>query len=486
MVRQHKEELILDINGQIERVNRLYTQLTFCYKRTPSCTASTIGSTLRYGLSKLYESFPWTAGRVFRRRDGLFVVGVPELEDFGSVTESQLTIKDRPDMSFATLLKSDFSASLLHEDDLAPCSTLLADVPEAGRPVLLVQAVLTDGGLLLTIAAQHGCMDMAGFAEVVRLLSKACKGESFTAEEVQVGNMHRDWWLKEHASDTGAVGADERPGETTHGQSDRGTADLKWALVTFSSSALAAVKQSAMADISEGFVSTDDALSALIWQAVTRACAPDFSLTTGSSTITPSNTQKTSLSRNVDLRRHLTPPLPLAYSGFVTESTTHTTDIAKLLDCSRGRVAQMLREALRSENLRQQFHRKISTFPTHAAATQAPSATCSMPIKGAATATQSTSDTHQRDVEVRLSSWSSQQSTYTFAFGLGLGEPLAVRRPSFVEGAREGLVYFLPKDERTGSIEVMVCLEKESMARLWEQFNEQNMETSAAGGRWLG
>jgi len=54
---------------------------------------------------------------------------------------------------------------------------------------------------------------------------------------------------------------------------------------------------------------------------------------------------------------------------------------------------------------------------------------------------------------------------YDFDFGFGIGKPEAARRPRLTEGAREGLVFFLPKT-LDGEIAVGVCLRDEDMKRL--------------------
>lgn len=66
------------------------------------------------------------------------------------------------------------------------------------------------------------------------------------------------------------------------------------------------------------------------------------------------------------------------------------------------------------------------------------------------------------ELDVRLSSWAKEQC---YDLDFGFGRPKAVRRPRFVEGAREGLVYFLPKT-LDGEIVVGVCLRDEVMERL--------------------
>ena len=66
------------------------------------------------------------------------------------------------------------------------------------------------------------------------------------------------------------------------------------------------------------------------------------------------------------------------------------------------------------------------------------------------------------ELDIRLSSWA-KENCYDLDFGFG--KPEAVRRPRFVVGAREGLVYFLPKTLE-GEIAVGVCLRDDDLERL--------------------
>jgi hypothetical protein len=66
------------------------------------------------------------------------------------------------------------------------------------------------------------------------------------------------------------------------------------------------------------------------------------------------------------------------------------------------------------------------------------------------------------ELDVRLSSWAKEKCC---DLDFGFGKPTAVRRPRFAQGAREGLVYFLPKT-LDGEIAVGVCLRDDDLERL--------------------
>jgi hypothetical protein len=58
----------LDIFGQQPRINRLYTQITFCFPvvhEKPDLQSEAI-NTLKQGVQRLSTSFPWVAGKVIK------------------------------------------------------------------------------------------------------------------------------------------------------------------------------------------------------------------------------------------------------------------------------------------------------------------------------------------------------------------------------------------------------------------------------------
>lgn len=440
--------LQLDITGQAERINRLYTQITLCFPdriEGPGLRTEVIDN-LERGLARLSRKFPWVAGKVIKDDDGFKIAPtetylglvVKELQDGATVP------------TWEELRRADFPFSMLDEDAIAPCKTMVE--PDAERPVLLAQANFVKGGLLLTFNAQHGSMDMAGQGQVITLFAKACRGEDFTKEEVGVGNMQRTGRIP--------ISGDEMPGATDcpdlkprevveDGEAKekprevppRAPSDtLEWAYLDFPAASLSSLKQLASQTLATDmtFVSTDDVLTAFIWQSITRARQPRLD--------NPRSTP-TTLTRNVDVRRHFN--LSPTYPGLMIAATSHTCSVDDLVSHkSLGALASDLRVALDPDSLR-----KSAGFQ----------ATAISQNKDAA-AQRSIAALSNPSFDVRLSSWA-KEKLYDLDFGSCLGQPEAVRRPKFINGAREGLVYFLPKG-RDGSIMVGICLREEDMGRM--------------------
>ncbi|KAK7991820.1 trichothecene 3-O-acetyltransferase [Apiospora saccharicola] len=295
---------------------------------------------------------------------------------------------------------------------------------------------------------------MAGQAQMIRLLAMACRGESFTTEEVSTGNMsRRDILLpllsvsdeeilkgsreataylaknKNEQANTPSTAGD-RPEEQRHPP----PTSIRWSTFVFPAPALQALKAAVSATIpppaQEGgeervpFISTDDALSALLWQSITR-----------------------------------------------------TFDVASLANKPLGAVAASLRARLRPDEVRDGIRAHATKL---AANTQG----------GVGVRVRVSSNTNNNHglgplTGVNLSSWA-KEPCYDFDFGevamdsgeggeggssklpgLVLGRPAVVQRPVFTDDAWEGVVYLMPR-RPDGEIAVLACLREEDMERMRE------------------
>lgn len=453
---------ILDILGQTERINRLYTQITLCFPARADFLSSRteVIGILERGLARLNKEFPWLAGNVVQHGGAFKIIAAG--------TAPCLVVKDcQDDATLPTwdeLEQANFPFRMLDEDLVAPCKTMAETGTE--RPVLLVQASFVEGGLLLTFNAQHGSMDMAGQGQVVALFAKACRGEEFTKDEVKIGNMQRtdrialrDYRMPDDPDSVRPkqeevileLGTKPKPREA---QQSAPLDALVWAYLDFPAASLSKLKQLASqtlaADVT--FVSTDDALSAFIWQSITRARQPRVD--------SPQSTP-TTLTRNVDIRRYF--DLPPTYPGLMTTATPHTYPVDDLVNQrSLGAITSDLRVALNPDSLR----KNAITQATAIARNKEPAAQ------------RTVAALSNPSFDVRLSSWA-KEKLYDLDFGPCLGRPEVVRRPRFMNGSREGLVYFLPKG-KDGSVVVGICLRDEDMDRL--KMDEEVLQWS----RWIG
>lgn len=419
----------LDIFGQQPRINTIRTQICFCF----SCeNHDGVAELLRDGLERLAASFPWVAGLVIRdEADGTFKIRPSDKPPL-------LKIRDLRDgfPGMRECAESRFPSRILDEEVIAPCQTFGPDGP---APVLAVQANLIQGGVLAVFSALHSTMDMTGQAEVIRLFSKACRGEPFTDEEVSIGNLPRRHIIPLLGDEE--LKPEHRPAPhkeaIIEGTSKKETAaEAEWAYFIFADDALRALKSQAMASrgllpSDVAFISTDDALSAFIWQSITRARMPRL--------FQPAETRSV-FTRMVDARSHLS--LPETYAGLVVFKTPSAVECSALVREPLGVTASRLRRSLRDVGY---ATKAVATLLSRGHAGNLPGTDVLEPSTG-----------------VNLSSWTKARC-YELDFGGILGKPEAVRRPSFK--AWEGLVYLMPTSPN-GEMAVAVCLRGEDMMRL--------------------
>ena len=438
----------LDIFGQQPGIN-IYTQLCLCFPLADGSSDSVVINTLTKGLERLTASFPWLAGQVINEGSCPGNSGVFKIRSLAKLPH--LVVEDlRYGPSMPTmdgLRRANFPFKMLDEAIIAPCKTIPGDSDESAsnsKPVFLVQANFIAGGLLLTFVSQHQTMDMTGQGQVMHLFSKACRNEPFTSEELSSGNLPRRNLipLLDNSYEQGPELAHQIVKPTPpHSNSNSSNDQLEptsspkctWTYFNFHPTSLAALKSLATETITlpTGYISTDDALSAFIWQSVIRArlarCDP--------------KTEST-FARAVDPRRYL--DIPKAYPGLVQNMTYHTHTFETLVVAPLGNIASQLRSAVdpKTSNLGY-ITRALATFISRT------------PDKSIVSVTAAV----DQSTDIMLSSWANLDC-YDLDFSLGLGKPEAVRRPQFEPC--ESLIYLMPKT-LDGEIAVGICLRDEDL-----------------------
>jgi hypothetical protein len=441
---RHTQEIELDIFAQQPRINAIYTQLIFAFRchHGGDVGVTKVIKILERALDKLHDTFPWTAGHVVKHK-GTFSIKLHERPKlFVQDLRSTLSFPGYDDLSTV-----DFPYTWLDEKIISARSTFAETSElEDGVPVLVLKLNLLNGGFLLSFDCQHGSMDMTGQVQLIRLFAKACRGEEYSTEEVTTGNVERHGVVPElSAEEKQIIISDNHEVSNQHmPPASKSTAPLTWVYYRFTAQSLASMKAQAMEDVSDGAcVSTDDVLSAFIWQAISRIRATQ---------VGDDHEISSTLSRNVEGRRCL--DLPATYPGLVVTSRVTSKSFAELSRCSTGEIAFGLRKQLDPSQLKRQLQ-------VHA-----------MKTRGGHAVKASTSNPA---LDVRLSSWA-KEDAYKIDFGPAFGAVDAVRTPRFLNGARQGLVYFLPK-ERNGDIVVGLCLHKTNMLAL--RNDEAMMKTAS-------
>ncbi|KAF2154169.1 hypothetical protein K461DRAFT_277267 [Myriangium duriaei CBS 260.36] len=440
----------LDVFAELAGMHGLYTQVSLFYALPPAADLTTLSahitSTLTTGLRRLASSFPWTAGQVVRLHNpdawGRHF-RIRPLDPSPRLVVRDLR-HDEGTSSLATLREAGFPFSLLGEEWLAPCSTLAFDLPE--KPVLMVQANLLRDGVVVTVNTEHQVMDFVGQGAVMALLDKACRGVEFSAEEVELGNRERRNMtplLDEDVEAGPGLTYQFRPEQSSVQHEpetviDDTQAECEWGYFNVSATSLVALKEKVTSQLKEGYVSTDDCLSALLWQCVLRARHPRLR-----------NRQETTIARAVDARRYV--GVVKSYPGFLQNMAYATAPIEKLINAPLGHVAAILRGKVDPATSGMGMATRELATALHRTSAQERE-------KIGVTATL------KLDVDLMPSSWASVDC-YAFDFGLGFGKPEQVKRPRLAEV--EGLTYFMPRNP-DGDGAVGIALRKEDMLRLRE------------------
>jgi len=431
--------ITLDSFGQ--QILPIYTQICFTFPINDPQAYPGVILTLETALDKLHTQFPWLAGRVVNEGATATSTGIFKIKSVGE--PSRLVVKDlRDDSSFPSmeaLRQARFPINALDENIVAPRKTQVGTDDPYGPEVLLIQATLINDGLILTFLGQHQAMDGIGQDHIIRLFSKACRNEAFTDEELSTCNL---------TTSKNTIPLLDNPHDIPPTVSNYQLVTLQssyglnpppcsWAYFSFSKPSLEALKSLAAQTCPPGsFVSTDDALSAFVWQRITSIRSARLSAATPST-----------FARAVDVRQLL--GISDMHLGFVQNMVYNTFTFGELLEMPLGVLAA---------SLRSRIDPKTSTLAhdTRALATLLTNSSDKSCVSFAASL-KSTSD-------VFFSSWVKMRA-YEYDFGGVLGRAEAVRRSR--SHVTEGLGYLMPKT-REGEVGLVVCLSEMDMAAMKE------------------
>ncbi|KAK6533797.1 hypothetical protein TWF694_002726 [Orbilia ellipsospora] len=466
------DDFELDIFGQ--QGTPVYTQISLIYAlpdASPQWYLSIV-ETLQTGLVRLSASFPWIAGQIIvehpeghpehgstnhahphghgnsqnQEHVDHTSTGVYKIKYLDDIPK--LVVKDlRGDTTAPTMQKlreAKFPFRLLDESVVAPRKTLILPSPDPLN-VCLVQATFIDGGLIFTFLGHHAVMDGVGQGEMMNLLQKACRNEQFTPEELDIGNAPRKniipLFPEDHQLGTelnhqlfsSQPGPPPPPPPATANGKHK-TPHFNWEYYVFSGPNLKALKDEASNSLASGYISTDDALTAFVWQAVVRARLPR---------LRPSD--RVTLARAVNVRSYL--KIAETYPGNATNMSFHDSIAIHLISHELAAVATNLRASLDPKTSK--LRNLTKAYATYLHRT---------PDKNSINLTA----TLDLSKDIMLSSWAKLNS-YDLDFGFGIGKPEAVRRPQFT--GVESLMYLMPR-KPDGEIAVALCLREDDLDRL--------------------
>jgi hypothetical protein len=430
-------DIPLEIFGQTD-VLSIMTPFVYIYPASnPDITQLT--NVIEAGLTRFTTSFPWVAGRITNTGRTSTSSGVFKITSHKS--RPHLTIKDwRQDgrvPSFGQLAQADAPCSILKEEFFAPVhvNTTAGWENEDRSPVLQFQLSIIVDGVVLAIMANHQALDGTAQDQLAYLLDKACNNMAYTQEEIRIGNLRRETMVEPFDSDWQPP--IQKPQTLDPASSKRETPNVvehRWTHILFGPSALSALKSEVSRGLETGFVSTDDALTALVWQSLARARTERLP-----------HSAFTTIARAVNPRRYLN--IPATYPGYINNSAFSTDTLGGLTRRPLSAIAQELRANIdpASSNFGE-LTRSIATMMYRAEDKN------SVNMFGSLDGGR----------DLILSSWTSMRG-YDFDFGLGLGKPTYFRR---MDHQRiPSLAFFLPK-KPDGETVLSICLHTDDIACL--------------------
>lgn len=417
--------------------SRLAINLAFCFHLSEATDITVINKKLQDALDTLIGSFPWIAGEVVsegRNAEGnsrvskiVFEGGMPKV-----ISKDHRRSASVPSMQQLGL--AGYPVSMLDESIFAPRPAAVA-IPLVKRRVLLIQANIVHGGLVLVFSGDHAAMDLPGLFQIVRWFSKACHNVHLSPTEITTGNMGRRDLIP-------LLDSTYQPGEELAQQiSSTPTTSVPasrvpcaWATFKIPSYAVREIKAIAVETCTSPYVSTDDSLSAFMWQSVARARMQR---------LTPGIVSKAA--RSVDVRKVL--GIPSDYPGLVQNNLFHQLSLHELYTQPLGVVASTLREAITRES-------PSLAFYTRALATALSRTTNKGSLRVGANLDLSS--------DLLISSWATP-GAYQLDFALGLGPPEAIRMTR--QDPFESMAYLFPFTPQ-GDTAILICLRDGDLAAL--------------------
>ena len=421
---------------------RFYSAILLAFPLTNQSSQSTITHRFEATTSSLFAHYPWLAGQVERDREWQgedegsrpFKIAPNHIGTFKYV-EAQDVSTAMP--SYKQLKDAKFPMSMLDANTL----TSYKGAPdhygdEDHTPVFNIRLSFVEGGLLACFNVMHSAMDGNGLGQLIKQFATTMRGEDIPEGDIKAGNLIANQVLP--SLPTGEVHLELHNSmiKDPKSQSDplpKSSAESSWAYFNFSPARMIKLKQVASQKCRPGArISSDDAITALLWRAITRARSPKLDMS--SSTI---------MTRAVNLRGKLEPPLPMTFLTNCVMGHNSNLRLSALISMDLSDVAILLRQDLNS--IDDHFVRSYITFLRSVRDKASISFMPPNPEK-----------------DYCLSSWGNWP-VYGSDFGEGLGKPEYVRRPRTTP--MDGLGFVMPKTEE-GGLAVALGLADEALDAL--------------------
>ena len=423
---------------------RFYSQMLLCFPLAENIKQSEVVADLERSLQTLVRLFPFLNKQVILERDPKSEIvssGIHKLAPRDNLNEPLLRVKQLAGQfsSYEQISKFKAPASMLDGSVLAPMKSIPDSYDfETPMPVLIVQANFTAGGLLLCFAVMHNAMDGNALGQLIRHFATVCRGENISDADLSAGNLPRSKLFSTLGPDEPSLDHSliyKEVVDSPSASSDGPAVPAPWTYFRLSATKLAALKAEASRRSSvsakPSWISTNDAVTALLWRAVLTARSPWLKQESISNLFRAVNGRKSAgVSQN-----YLGVCVVGAFSQLPVIDLTkhhHISDISALVRETVQEIDPYHLRSFASLLQSEPDKRKISF--------ELPSP----------------------DDDVMISSWASLP-IYTSDFGARLGKPEIVRRPTFAH--LDGLAFIMPQNLE-GDIDIAISLKEDDMERL--------------------
>lgn len=319
---------IIPLTPLDQMVFRIYIDFVLCFPLPVGTDQKALYLRLKHGLSETVSELPFLGGCIVPEVGRSDRVQIQINEGYGI----RFLYRDYTDAapqtswrkSYDELKAANFPISALDAGKLSP----IGFVPTSPTPpVMAVQASFINGGLLLTTSIHHSATDATGFATILKTWANHSKrgceaGGIMSLTTPNWSAMDRSMLMKGHAD------ANIRDFPVYRVRDGLGTGMLpacppkELSIFYFSPSRLAQLKLAASSDKpTDPWISTNDALCALLWRHLSRARG------VGSSDSEGQGTRPAQFMVVVQGRKRLAPPLSEEMLGNAVTLALATLDI---------------------------------------------------------------------------------------------------------------------------------------------------------------
>ena len=303
---------------------RNHVRIILCFPLDLLVDDHDVVAVLEDGLAKTLNQLPFLSGVVQSKQDS-------------KRNEIEIVYNDHDPISFVVnhvedklppydyLTRQKIPMSYLKDELVSP----FGHVPDATKDlsVLAVQANFIHGGLLLCLCLHHSVMDGTAFGTLINIFANNCAGALESDADVAIADLDRSPLFRGLPEDV-TVNVKDFPDyalsdpklSTQRDMTDPGIPPMTSRIFYFTKSNLAALKAAASPADPDEWVSTNDAMCALIWSCITRARSPRLDHDVQSHLCVP-----------VNCRPRIKPPMPPTYLGNLSIDSISRASVGCLL-----------------------------------------------------------------------------------------------------------------------------------------------------------